>query len=266
MESPTPTPTLRKPPKYNKGSQRPEQRNTVPALQPDNEYDDGDASSEDELIVLLRVSKHELVTSNSSLLDLPDQPKKGGILAISKADILESNKKGRRGGKKVMGDGELERKPSQPDRKTPGKKGMKKAHPVDMGFDIESFADSASESAGTPTRKGRAPKMQAAPKPSGLASTLAAHKSTRPTAKVDNSDLAHFDTSAAKPYDMTILSRSLPGQHDNVFGGQEMQTRESKKEEKSDVWDMPVKSANEERNVSIPTSPITSSRFKDDAD
>lgn len=256
MESPTPTPTPRKPRRHNRGSQRPEQRDTVPALQPDNGNDD-DESSEDELIVLLRASQHELITSGSGLFDLPDQPKKGGILPITRADIVESTK-GRRGGKKVVNDVELERKSSQTDRKTPRKRGAKKAHPVEKGFDItESVADTASESAGTPTRRTRGSKPQAVPRSSGLASSLATHNSKRSSTKVDNSELVNLGIKA-KPYDMTLLSQSLPDQHDNVFGGQERQTIGSKRDEESDVWDMPMKTANEQPNVSRPGSIITS--------
>ena len=80
MESPTPTPTPRKQRKHNKGSQRPDKREQVPALQPDNE-DDEDAISDEELMDLLGISG-------------PDLAKKGGILAISLADIAESQKKG----------------------------------------------------------------------------------------------------------------------------------------------------------------------------
>jgi hypothetical protein len=246
MESPTPTPTPRKPRRHNKGSLKPEQRDPVPALLPDDESDP-DSSTDDELIVLLDTIKHDIIGSDTPVLDLPDEPKKGGILAISKADIAES-RKGRRGGKKVMADDELGGKLSQSERRTPGRRGVKKTHAVEKGFDVtESVTDPSSQGAGTPTRKGR---NSAAPKPSGLASTLAAHKSVRSSTKVDNSDLIHFDTNA-EVYDMSPLSRSLPGHDDSFLGNVDKHRSRKKREPKSDNREMPTKLGMEVPNVSI---------------
>jgi len=239
MESPTPTPTPRKLRKHNKGSQRPDQREEVPALQPDND-DDGHASSDEELLDLLGVDKHDL--------EGPDLTKKGGILAITRADIAES-KKGRRGGRTALIDNVAEIEASQAHRKTPRKRGAKKAHTVEKGFEVtESIAASAGRSAGTPNRKGKSSTKQPVLEASGLASTLAAHKSGRPTAKLDDSDLAHFDIDSS-PYDLAILSRSLPHQQYQMPYTAESEAGESIGERRSEAWDSPGKVATETPNV-----------------
>jgi hypothetical protein len=152
-----------------------------------------------------------------------------------------------------MNDGELESKPSLGDRKTPRKREAKKSHAVEKGFDVtetDSFAEAATGSAGTPTRNTKGLKVkQSVSKPSGIASTLAEHKSSKSSARSHDADLTHFDSSP-KPYDMSSLSRSLPDQHDNVFGGLDRQATGSKGEDNSEVWDMPPKSASEALNVS----------------
>jgi len=246
MESPTATPTARKPRRHNKGSQRPEQREPVPALQPDNESDQ-EASSDEELIYLIG----SLQRNPAASIDItPDLPKKGGLLAITKADITQSEtKKGRSRGKKAMADGELEVKPGPIDRKIPGKRGAKNSHAVEKGFDVtEAVSEIASQGAGTPTRKGKGSKISQASKPSGLASTLAANKQVKPSIETDHSDMAHFDMNAAT-YDMSILSRSLPHQNDNVFGGIENRASGRKGKGKSDAWDMPAEVAAETPTV-----------------
>jgi hypothetical protein len=237
MESPTPTPTPRKQRKHNKGSQRPDQRDPVPALQPDNE-DDGYASSDEELLDLLGVAG-------------PDLTKKAGILAISKADIAESAR-GRRGGRKALADDQVEIDSSQASRKTPRRRGAKKAHTVEKGFEVtETIAGRADRSAGTPNRKGKGSITQQVPEASGLASTLAVHKSGRSKAKYDDSDLAHFDINS-NPYDLAILSRSLPHQQYHMPCAAESEAGDSIGERRSEAWDSPSKStAPEAPNVNL---------------
>jgi len=237
MESPTPTPTPRKPRKHNKGSERPDQREPVPALQSDDE-EDRDAVSDEELMDLLGIPGSDL-------------PKKGGILSISRADIAES-KKGRRGSRKTAvddGAGIVTSEASQADRRTPRKRGAKKAHTVEKGFEVtEPVAGTASRSAGTPNRKGKGSNTQAVPGASVLASTLAAHKSGRSASKLDDSDLAHFDINS-NPYDLAILSRSLPHQDYQMPWAAESEAGESIGERRSEAWDSPGKVAAETPNV-----------------
>lgn len=244
MESPTPTPTPRRSRRHNKGSQRPEQRDLLPALQLDS-ASDREIISDDELLDLL-------VPTVTSIM--PDTFKAKGILAVSKADINDSKKKGRRG-KKAVVEGEIERMPTQTDanRKTPGgKKGNKKSHAVEKGFDvIEPVSDTPSHSTGTPTRKGKNNNIQGISKPSGVTSALAANKSVKSSTRANHDDYAHFDIKA-EPFDMSILSRSLPSQHEDMANGIHNQ-RKGKKQ--NDLWDMPAEIATEVPTVSIRLRP-----------
>lgn len=234
MESPTPTPTPRKQRKHNKGSQRPDQREQVPALQPDNE-DDQDAISDEELMDLLGMTG-------------PDLAKKGGILAISLADIAEIQKS-RRGGRKAMVGEDAGLEPSQADRRTPRKRGAKKAHTVEKGFEVtDPITGTAGRSAGTPNRKGKGSTKQRVLEASGPTSTLDAPWSGRSTAKLDDSDLAHFDIDSS-PYDLAVLSRSLPHQQYQMPCAPESEAGESIGERRSEAWDSPGKVATETPNV-----------------
>jgi hypothetical protein len=82
----------------------------------------------------------------------------------------------------------------------------------------------------------------------GLASTTAANKSGRSTAKLDDSDLAHFDFDSS-PYDLAILSRSLPHQQFQMPCAPESEAGESIGERRSEAWDSPGKVATETPNV-----------------
>lgn len=274
MESPTPTP--RKPRRQNKGSTRPEQREPLPALVHDNDTDQ-DPSSEHELYGLLGVPLSEggmsVPPAPSSCATLVDPPRKGGLLAISKEDIVEAatvdikkgrregkkradvgesaiveRKKGRRGGRKEADQGEIEGKDQQIDGRTPVKRGGKKPLVVEKGFAV----------AGTPSPSKAGFRLSKLPdiatrgsvaeySLSDPSSALPEKQSRHSPYKVDDAEFTRFK-GVTEPLDMSALSQSLPGQHGDLLANMTKRKEQRTKSDKA-TWDMPATTGTEDPTV-----------------
>jgi hypothetical protein len=281
MESPTPTP--RKPRRHNKGSQRPEQREPLPALDHDIELDQ-ESTSKDELYGLLGVPSsggaNTVPLTPSSSATLVDAPKRGGLLAISKADIVESKKgrregkkrvdegesenverkKGRRGGKKEADNGEMVGRSDQTDGRTPVKRGGRKAHVVEKGFTVAGTPSPSKPSFRLSNLPDIATRGSAADySVSGSSSALPEAQLRQSPFKVDDAEFVRYKPTT-EAMDMTALSRSLPGVHGDLLANMSKEKGRQRTKPDKETWDMPATTGTEDLTVIYNIPPLMSER------
>lgn len=209
----------------------------------------------------------------SSCATLVDPPRKGGLLAISKEDIVEAatvdkkkgrregkkradvgesaiveRKKGRRGGRKEADQGEIEGKDQQIDGRTPVKRGGKKPLVVEKGFAV----------AGTPSPSKAGFRLSKLPdiatrgsvaeySLSDPSSALPEKQSRHSPYKVDDAEFTRFK-GVTEPLDMSALSQSLPGQHGDLLANMTKRKEQRTKSDKA-TWDMPATTGTEDPTV-----------------
>jgi hypothetical protein len=181
-----------------------------------------------------------VTTLDASTVPTVHDPKpQRGLLAISKEDIVESQK-GRRG-KKETGEGNLERKQSQNLKSTLEGQGPAKGPAIEKGFDT-----SGSNPHGLPpkpaTKSTRVrTKRKNGQKSDSISSGIASTRTTQPLQSDTNGiSIRPSESQGSQQFDLSMLSQSLPSQHGDMLAKTVRQNKGSLQDrDAGTAWDMP---------------------------
>lgn len=256
MESPTPTPR-RVRPKRNRPKQQ-EQRESE-AVDNDSANIRSEPSSEDELFDLLGITPAvQEATVSAAAAPAPDSTARG-LLALSKEDIAES-KEGRRSKKNHGPDGPVG-DVIQDDRATPQRKGTKKGHAVEKGFDTGAsdgrLLPLKSVEKAARTRSKRTTASKDGSKPSGTAHN---HHGAMPRQAQGGSNMIPGVVGreiGTPSFDMSTLSQSLPSQHGDFMENAVKQHHGKGRDQIAPAgWDMPEIKGTQALTASLHQAPL----------